>query len=257
MLSKTHGVDIFVKSSHQYDRLITDTLGGLTELLSLWQTPQTKYKALWGLQEYTRLSFSLCRESRTDPNPDPMRQAAAVIIPALLQKVEELLATADNARSPPELGGQWAKFRVATKLPCPTLDRGWYYLGVLDCAAQLATLIDMGVARGSLLDKMWHLVRTSKTPEYRWKAMEVLFGFPSTRVEHFRCLRLEIEEISKRSVKDTLFEEASIIWNTAIRDEIDPRPSNLEPLTGEYKLPSLMSDDTLMRWISHPTRYTN
>ena len=202
----------------------------MTELLSLWQTPQTKYKALWGLQEYVRLasSFTFCKESTDATKAESTREAAAVIIAALINKVDQLLAIAE-----PDLDGQWPRIRVVTGLPCPTLDQGNYFWGVLDCAAQLAELTDTIVDQ-SLINRMRRLVLKSNVPQYRWKAMEVLFSFKAARREHLHSLELGIEEISNRSVKDTLRQEVSTTWNLMISKQgADLRPGDIEPLASE------------------------
>jgi len=155
-----------IQAGHQYNG-IQQILEGLVQLSALWQTPQTKYKALWGLQEYTRLASSLCQEATLN---DHLREAAAIVVPALLDRVEVLLDK-ETRTSPPRLGGQWPKVRPLMNLPPPVLDRGYYYFGVLDCAAQLATLIDLWLHRESLFKKMIRIILISDVPEYRWKAV--------------------------------------------------------------------------------------
>ena len=154
---------------HQYDHVL-EILEGLGELSSLWRRPQTKYKALCGLQEYTRLASSLRRESADATNAEQMRRAATTIVSALLEKVGEMLLTEDSL-SPPRLGKQWPKTRTIVGLGPPDLDKGYYVLGLLDCAAQLATLGNPGMFPVQFVDKLMSLILENNVPEYRWKAV--------------------------------------------------------------------------------------
>ena len=147
-----------------------EILKGLGELSSLWRTPQKKYKALWGLQEYTRLASSLHRESADAINAEQMRRAATTIISALLAKVGEMLLTVDSL-SPPRLRNQWPKMRTMVRLGPPDLDQGYYVFGLLDCAAQLATLGNPGMFPVQFVNKVMSLILENNVPEYRWKAV--------------------------------------------------------------------------------------
>ena len=154
---------------HQYNH-VQDILQGLGELSSLWRKPQNKYKALCGLQEYTRLAASLRRESADARNPEQMNRAAVTIISALLKEVSEMLFTEDNP-SPPSLGRQWPRLRAILRLGPPDLGQGYYFLGLLDCAAQLASLGNPGMFRTQCVEKIIGLIFKSTVPEYRWKAV--------------------------------------------------------------------------------------
>lgn len=155
-----------------------EILEGLGELSSLWRTPQNKYKALCGLQEYTRLVSSLRRESADALNAEQMRKAAATIISALLAKVGEMLLTEDSV-SPPRLRRQWLgpRSRTVLRLGPPDLDQAYYFLGLLDCAAQLATLGNPAMFRAQFVEKVMCLIFESTVPEYRWKAVSSTSNF--------------------------------------------------------------------------------
>jgi len=153
---------------------VQQILEGLTELSSLWQTPQSKYKALFGLQEYTRLASSLSRESFDEPNLGHMRKAAAIIVSALLEKTGELL-TLESCPCLPRLGNQWPRLRTMIGLGPPQLDQGYYFLGLLDCAAQLTALGGPGLYPDGFVDKVKRLVFESTVREYRWKAVSGSF----------------------------------------------------------------------------------
>lgn len=147
-------------------------LEGLTELSSLWQSPQSKYKALCGLQEYIRLASSLCREYAFRPEPGRTKEATEFIVSALLQKVSELLIT-ESSSNLPTIGRQWPRTRAIIGLPPPDLDRGYYFIGLLDCAAQLATVTSIDVFPDGLLDRVARWVVESSIPEFRWKAVSI------------------------------------------------------------------------------------
>ena len=122
--------------------------------------------ALYGLQEYIQLAVALCRDATRTPQHGRIMAAVNVVVPALLEKVESLI---DAERSdPPRLGGQWLKLRSLLDLGPPTLDRGYYLFGLLDCAAQLAALIYLSRYRPTLLEMMTDLISTSNIAEYRW-----------------------------------------------------------------------------------------
>ena len=97
--------------------------------------------------------------------------AANVVVPALLDKVEVLLEA--EISKLPRLGGQWLILRSLLDLGPPALDRGYYLFGLLDCAVQLAGLIDLLKYRGSLVEKMTELVMTCNIAEYRWQAVSI------------------------------------------------------------------------------------
>lgn len=170
-------IDSIVQAGHQYNN-VQQILEGLTELSSLWQLPQNKYKALFGLQEYTRLASSLCRECSDAPNPERMREAAAIIVSALFEKIGELLVL-ESSPSMPRLGNQWPRLRIIIGLGPPQLDQGYYFLGLLDCAAQLATLGSPRLHGVDFAERVKRLVFESTVREYRWKAVSGLFHMKS------------------------------------------------------------------------------
>ena len=158
-----------MKAGHQYNH-IERILQGLNELFLLWQSPQTKYKALWGLQEYVRLTTSIRRQATEAINDEAMARAADTILPALIAEVETLIGN-ETRISMPSLGGQWPKTRRALDLEPPALNQGYYLIGLLDCAAQLAVYIDIAVYRREFVPKLQDIFRTSSVAEYRWKSV--------------------------------------------------------------------------------------
>ena len=147
-------------------------LEGLNQLFALRQRPQTKYEALCSLQEYTRLAASLARESTLEPGESQVREAATIIVSALLNKLEEILVKEDES-NPPKLGGQWPRVLATCQLGPPDLDRGWYFWGVLDCASQLTSLVDPRTLSSGIVKRLERLLFESKTSEYRWKAVSI------------------------------------------------------------------------------------
>ena len=54
----------------------------------------------------------------------------------------------------------------------PDLDRGWFYYGLLDCAAQIAALTDTKSLRDKgIFEGMRELIFGDESQEYRWKAV--------------------------------------------------------------------------------------
>ena len=183
-----------------------------------------------------------------------MKEAATFIVLALLEKVDGLL-TAETETSSPRLGGQWMKTRRVLGTEGPTLGRGYFFFGILDCAAQLATLADVSALRDGFFDQMRRLCSTSDVPEYRWKAMEILLSFPNTRTEQFRRLKFEIEESPRVSIRDTALVEASTVREILDHDEeaslrfcvseppiVPPRTPPIDPDLVTESLPSTDPD---------------
>lgn len=165
-------VDRKIQVGHQYNN-VQQILEGLTELSLLWQRPQSKYKALWGLQEYTRLAYSLSRESAFALKSGEVREATALIVSALLQKVDELVNSESSASSP-RLRRNWNKTRTLMGMGPPDIDQGYYFLGLLDCAAQLATVGSPEMLPIDFAEKVRRLVFESIVPEFRWKAVSTI-----------------------------------------------------------------------------------
>ena len=126
-----------------------------------------------------------------------MREAAALVVSTLLDKLEDILAKEDES-NPPKLGGQWPRTLATCQRGPPDLDRGWYFYGVLDCASQLTSLVDPKTLRKGLVDRIEQLLFESKTPEYRWKAVSVPLQLRTdTRGSDYSTLRLIL--VSDRS----------------------------------------------------------
>lgn len=163
--------------ANQYNQ-VQQILEGLTELSSLWQMPQNKYKALFGLQEYTRLASCLCRESSDAPKPGQMREAAAIIVSAIFKEIGELLRL-ESSPSVPRLGKQWPRLRTMIGFRRPQLHQGYYFVGLLDCAAQMAALGSPGLHPVEFVERVKRLVFESTVREYRWKAVSGSFHMRS------------------------------------------------------------------------------
>jgi len=103
-----------------------------------------------------------------------MREAAAIIVFALLEKIGELL-TLESCPCLPRLGNQWPRLRRMIGRGPPQLDQGYYFLGLLDCTAQLAALGGPGLYPDGFVEKIKRLVFESTVREYRWKAVSGSF----------------------------------------------------------------------------------
>ena len=124
------------------------------------------------MQEYTRLATSLCRESALTDESGDLRTAAAAIVLALADKVDEILA-AENGSFPPKLARRWDKALAAISRGPPDLDQGYYYYGLLDCVSQLAVVSDPRMLGERLLNKIKDLIFDSVVPDFRWKAVSI------------------------------------------------------------------------------------
>lgn len=151
-------------------------MGGLYQIVSIWQRPQTKYQTLCALQEYTRLATILCREAviaGESIESGELRTTAAAIVTTLVDKLGEALA-AENVRFPPELARRWHKWLALISRGPPDLDQGYAYYGYLDCLSQLAAVSDPQMLEGGLQKRVHDLILGSVVPEYRWKAVSTL-----------------------------------------------------------------------------------
>ena len=188
---------------------IQQILDGLTELVTLWQRPQTKYRALCTLQEYTRIATSLHRESSNPANSNDVKKATAMIVTALLEKIGAIVEC-ESTPFPPKLGGQWPKTRLLMPFGHPNLDHGYYFLGLLDCTAQLAALTSLQMLPPGVIREMKSLIFNSVHPEYRWKAMEVFLSC-DLGAKHSRILQAQVEEKSEPSFRKTNLDAFGVI----------------------------------------------
>lgn len=122
------------------------------------------------MQEYTRLATSLCRKAAIADESGELRAAAAAIVTALFDKVDEILG-AENGQFPAELAKRWHRALASISRGPPDLDRGYYYYGLLDCVSQLAAVSDPQMLGEGLLNRVKDLVFDSVVPEFRWKAV--------------------------------------------------------------------------------------
>ena len=214
-------VDIFFSAlsigGGQYNH-IREIIGGLNQLVNVWQKPRTKYQALCGLQEYTRLATSLCRESAIADESGELRTAAAAIVSALVDKVDEMLAV-ENPKFPPELAKRWHKALAIVSRGPPDLDQGYHYYGLLDCISQLSAVSDPQMMGEGLSNRVKYLIFDSVVPEFRWKAIEILFSCHCTRGEQYRMLRRYIETRVTIETKANILEEMQLIQKHLESDE--------------------------------------
>ena len=133
-----------------------------------------KYQALCGLQEYTRLATSLCQASDVSENSGEQRTAATALVSALFEKADEILAV-ENTNFTPELPRRWHKAIATISRGPPKIDQGDGFYGTLDCVSQLATVSDPKMLGNALLDRLKDLIFDSVVPEFRWKAVSVLY----------------------------------------------------------------------------------
>ena len=148
-------------------------IGGVNQLVNIWQKPWAKYQALCGLQEYTRLATSLCLESDVSDKSDELRTAATALVSALFEKADEILAV-ENTNFTPKLPRRWHKVFATFLRGPPRIDQGDSVCGVLDCVSQLATVSDPQMLGNALLDRLKGLIFDSVVPEFRWKAVSIL-----------------------------------------------------------------------------------
>lgn len=227
-------VDIFFSAlsigGGQYNH-IREIIGGLNQLVDAWQRPRTKYQALCGLQEYTRLATSLCREAAIADESGELRTAAAAIVSALVDKVDDILAV-ENPRFPPKLANQWHKALAIISRGPPDLDQGYHYYGLLDCLCQLSAVSDTQMLGEGLLNRVKDLIFDSVVPEFRWKAIEILFSCHCTRDEQYQWLKGYIETQFTFETKANILEEMQLIRMQLESDEEDDlRFRILQPLT--------------------------
>ena len=101
-----------------------------------------------------------------------VRESVALVVSTLLDNIHALLV--EEGRSRPKIGGQWHKTRAAIGRGPPDLDRGWFYYGLLDCAAQISALTDTNNLRDKgIFDGMKKLIFGDESQEYRWKAVSI------------------------------------------------------------------------------------
>lgn len=112
----------------------------------------------------------MTRESFQTMDREQVRKAAAVIVMTLLLKLDKILIEEDSSAWP-DPGTKWHKLLAAIQWNTPDLDRGWYYFGLLDCAAQLAALVEPAVLPQGFVGRIKKLIFRKASLEYRWKAV--------------------------------------------------------------------------------------
>ena len=132
------------------------------------------------------MATSLCRESAIADKSGELRTAAAAIVSALVDKVDEILAV-ENEKFPLELARRWHKALAAISRGPPDLDQGYHYYGLLDCVSQLAAVSDPELLGEKLLNKVKDLIFESVVPEFRWKAVSIprFRGIAQSDIRHF------------------------------------------------------------------------
>ena len=123
------------------------------------------------------------RESTRAAEREQVRESVALVVSTLLDKIRALLA--EEGRGRPKIGGQWNKTRAAIGRGPPDLDQGWFYYGLLDCAAQISVLADTNNLRDKgIFDIMRELIFGDVPQAYRLKAVSipVLTFLPTTRI---------------------------------------------------------------------------
>ena len=225
----------------QYNH-IREIIGGLNQLFDVWQRPRTRYQALCGLQEYTRLATSLCREAAIGDESGELRTAAAAIVSALVDKADEMLAV-ENPKFPPELAKRWHKALAIVSRGPPDLDQGYHYYGLLDCISQLSALSDPQMMGERLSNRVKDLIFDSVVPEFRWKAIEILFSCHCTRSEKYRTLKRHIATRVTVETKANILEEMKLIQMHLESDEEEKLRFRISrPLTRASQKPVPPSD---------------
>ena len=116
------------------------------------------------------------RESAPVAERQQVRESIILVVSTLLDKIHALLAEEgqEHPRGRPKIGGQWRRTRAAIGCGPPDLDRGWFYYGLLDCAAQISSLTDTNSLRDKgIFEEMRQLIFGDESQEYRWKAVSV------------------------------------------------------------------------------------
>lgn len=110
-----------------------------------------------------------------------MRNAAREIVSALLDRIDKIVDD-ESELFPPELFKHRHKiFAAFPTLRTPDLNRGYYVYGILDCTAQIATLVDPGKLPRRLTKILKHLITTLDAPECRWKAVCLSIPYSCSR----------------------------------------------------------------------------
>ena len=159
---------------------LSETIQTLSDVFTpLSDGRDERYEALFVLQEITRiiLAFDLCTEA-VDNSPttklgdiyalDPVQDLATWILERILSLLNRFEQFERNVSHP---AAAWQHF-IAFFDRGPLRFGDYYYLyGLLDCATQLGKILEE--APSPFEDRMREIVRSSKDPSLRWKAVSL------------------------------------------------------------------------------------
>ncbi|KAL8951014.1 MAG: hypothetical protein Q9222_002990 [Ikaeria aurantiellina] len=138
------------------------------------------------LQEFTRNAAVLFARSHAvepnDRNPSDVNRANQVV-----ELVQELLmAYSQEIPSRKDNYGNWPRAR--TRRGPPSMNKWYFFYGLLDCAKQLAGYLEPGHFSNDLILVLGRLLRTSDFEEFRWKVLEIFVLYETTRTNLQRWL---------------------------------------------------------------------
>ena len=99
-----------------------------------------------------------------------MRRGIAQFVSTLLEKIDEIFAI-EFEIPPSNLGNYWHRYLAAFHRGPPKLDRGYYFYGLLDCTAQLATIVHPDMVPVRLSQRLMQLIEEHTVAEFRWRAV--------------------------------------------------------------------------------------
>ncbi|MCJ1461908.1 hypothetical protein MMC07_000507 [Pseudocyphellaria aurata] len=190
---------------------------GCDEILRLWQNPQTKYLALLGFQELIRLATAIRSIKGSDAGEDKFIDADA------LKRIMIKLGGTIRDVYDSSVGGTSSHLRdvlVTFTIKSPRFNKGYYFYGLLDCAAKLGQHIRPTDISPELKAMGESLLSISSDSVFRWKAIELHLAYREERTDSSRRLRRILAQ------RNPLMSREVDVVRDVLEHEDDPRLSS-------------------------------
>ncbi|KAL8708755.1 MAG: hypothetical protein Q9220_006397 [cf. Caloplaca sp. 1 TL-2023] len=172
-----------------------------------------RYLNLPALQEFTRNAATMfSRGNAAGPrnrDTSDIRHANQIV-----ELVQELLMVYSQ-EIPSRNDDYWNWPLARLRRGPPSLNKWYFFYGLLDCASQVAGYLKPGQISDELLRVLVRLLRISDFEEFRWKVLEIFLRYETTRTNMQRWLEIsghipqnEMLQISSEvdTIKNTLGE---------------------------------------------------
>ena len=151
--------------AQQYQNSIT-IVTGIQQLARIWKKREPKRHPICDVQEQVRRATEALK---THVQLGDASVPVDRIIHEILEQLEQMFQN-EVDRNPDKLDG-WHFTRNALQLGAPEINSRYWFYALLDCIAQLSSLLSLKKERSALHQNLESFVLTTNIPEFRWKAV--------------------------------------------------------------------------------------